>query len=205
MLQQYSFVCAPQPLQWAALAAVDVDMSDALQKVRDAVELAKPELPDDARDDLIVREISASDWPIMQVVLSADYSPVVLKRVAEDVQEAIEGVPGVLGADLTGGVEREVEVSVQTVELEPGDRLVLCSDCLTDMLTESEIAAKVSAAPDLDQLAAGDQRLAGGQEARRGGILALVDLVELFGIAGSGLIDERSCVVVEAAGRRIGR
>jgi aspartate/methionine/tyrosine aminotransferase len=27
MLQQYTFVCAPHPLQWAALAALDVDMS----------------------------------------------------------------------------------------------------------------------------------------------------------------------------------
>jgi aspartate aminotransferase/aminotransferase len=28
MLQQYTFVCAPHPLQWAALAAFDVDMSE---------------------------------------------------------------------------------------------------------------------------------------------------------------------------------
>ena len=28
MLQQYTFVCAPHPLQWAALAALDVDMSE---------------------------------------------------------------------------------------------------------------------------------------------------------------------------------
>jgi aspartate aminotransferase/aminotransferase len=31
MLQQYTFVCAPHPLQWAALAALDVDMSDHIQ------------------------------------------------------------------------------------------------------------------------------------------------------------------------------
>jgi purine-binding chemotaxis protein CheW len=37
----------------------------------------------------------------------------------------------------------------------------------------------------------------------RGAILSLVDLVQLFGIAESGLIDERSCVVVEAAGQRV--
>src|SRR5204862_2851083 len=28
MLQQYTFVCAPHPLQWAAIAALDVDMSE---------------------------------------------------------------------------------------------------------------------------------------------------------------------------------
>jgi aspartate aminotransferase/aminotransferase len=40
MLQQYTFVCAPHPLQWAALAALDVDMSsyiDAYRRKRDMV------------------------------------------------------------------------------------------------------------------------------------------------------------------------
>jgi aspartate/methionine/tyrosine aminotransferase len=40
MLQQYTFVCAPHPLQWAALAAMDVDMKpqvDAYRKRRDMV------------------------------------------------------------------------------------------------------------------------------------------------------------------------
>jgi aspartate aminotransferase len=53
-LQQYTYVCAPSPLQYAALAALDVDMSDAVaayQKKRDIAhqtlsrkfELIKPE------------------------------------------------------------------------------------------------------------------------------------------------------------------
>lgn len=33
-LQQYTFVCAPQPLQWAALAALDVDMSAQIADYR---------------------------------------------------------------------------------------------------------------------------------------------------------------------------
>jgi aspartate aminotransferase/aminotransferase len=40
MLQQYTFVCAPHPLQWAALAALDVDMTsyiDAYRRKRDTV------------------------------------------------------------------------------------------------------------------------------------------------------------------------
>ncbi len=39
-LQQYSFVCAPQPFQWAAVAAMDVDMSEqiaAYHRKRDMV------------------------------------------------------------------------------------------------------------------------------------------------------------------------
>lgn len=40
MIQQYTFVCAPHPLQWAAVAALDVDMTthiDAYQRKRDRV------------------------------------------------------------------------------------------------------------------------------------------------------------------------
>jgi aspartate aminotransferase/aminotransferase len=40
MLQQYTFVCAPHPMQWAALAALDVDMSEytnAYRQKRDRV------------------------------------------------------------------------------------------------------------------------------------------------------------------------
>ena len=40
MMQQYTFVCAPHPLQWAAVAALDVDMTsyiDAYRRKRDRV------------------------------------------------------------------------------------------------------------------------------------------------------------------------
>ncbi|MBD3237956.1 MAG: MMPL family transporter [Candidatus Eisenbacteria bacterium] len=95
----------------------DVEMSDALQKVRDAVEMAKPDLPQDVRDDLYIREISSDDWPIMQVVLSADYDPVRLKEVGEDLQEELERIEGILAVELSGGVEREVRVDVDPQRL----------------------------------------------------------------------------------------
>ncbi len=95
----------------------DVDMSDALQRVRDRIELAKPDLPQDTRDDLLVIEVSSADWPIMQINLSGDYDPTELKRVGETLQEACEQIRGVLGVDLTGGVENEVRVDVDPERL----------------------------------------------------------------------------------------
>jgi len=96
----------------------DVDMSDALQRVRDRIELAKPELPADTREDLLIMELSAEDlWPVMQVNLSGDYDLFRLKKVGEDLQEAIEQIPGVLEAELTGGIENEVQVDVDPERL----------------------------------------------------------------------------------------
>ncbi len=95
----------------------DVEMSDALQKVRDRVDLAKHELPDDPRNDLLIMELSSSDWPIVQINLAGDLDPAVLKEVGEDLQEEIEKIPGVLEVDLTGGVEHEVRVDVDPERL----------------------------------------------------------------------------------------
>ena len=95
-----------------------VVMSDALQSVRDRVELAKPDLPEDPRNDLVVQEISSADaFPVMQVNLYGDIDLRALKRAGEDLQEALEQIPGVLGVDLVGGIENEVQVDVDPEKL----------------------------------------------------------------------------------------
>ncbi|MFO7608366.1 MAG: efflux RND transporter permease subunit [Candidatus Krumholzibacteriia bacterium] len=95
-----------------------VDMSDALQAVRDRIELAKPDLPVDPRNDLIVREVSAADaFPVMQVNLAGDIDLFVLKKMGEDLQEELEKIRGVLDIDLVGGIENEVQVDVDPEQL----------------------------------------------------------------------------------------
>ncbi len=94
----------------------NVDIEDALQKVREKVDLAKPELPEDAEEP-VVQEINFSEFPIMNVNLSGQYDEVILKEIAEDLQDKIEAIPSVLGVDLTGGLEREVQVDVDLAKM----------------------------------------------------------------------------------------
>ena len=94
----------------------NVDIEDALQKVREKVDLAKPELPEDAEDPT-VQEINFAEFPIMQVNISGDYDLDILKDIAEDLQDRIEAIPTVLGVDLTGGLEKEVQVDVDLAKL----------------------------------------------------------------------------------------
>jgi len=91
--------------------SVNTDLNDALQKVREKVDLAKPELPSDADDPTIV-EFNFSEWPVMQVNLAGEYGLVRLKEIGEELQDRIEQLPQVLRADLRGGLEREVKVDV---------------------------------------------------------------------------------------------
>lgn len=93
-----------------------VDIEDALQKVREKVDLAKPELPEDAEEPT-VQEINFAEFPIMNVNLSGKYDEVILKDIAEDLQDKIEAIPSVLGVDLTGGLEREVQVDVDLAKM----------------------------------------------------------------------------------------
>jgi multidrug efflux pump len=87
----------------------DVDPDTAMQKVRDKVSQARGDLPDDMRDPSI-KEISSSDWPIMFVMISGEVGMVRLKKIAEDLQDQIEGVKGVLEAKVVGGREREIRI-----------------------------------------------------------------------------------------------
>ena len=95
----------------------DIEIEDALQKVREKVDLAKPELPEDAEDP-IVQEVNLAEFPVMQVNLSGDYDLEVLKEFAEDLQEELEGINSILGVDLTGGLEREVQIDVDLPKLQ---------------------------------------------------------------------------------------
>jgi multidrug efflux pump subunit AcrB len=90
------------------VAGTDID--DVLSKTKDKVDLAKSELPADLEDDPEVTEVNFSELPIVVLSLSGTAGLVRLKEIAEDLEEDIESIPGVLEADVTGGLEREIRV-----------------------------------------------------------------------------------------------
>jgi multidrug efflux pump len=100
----------------AAKFKTTVNLEDALQKVREKVDLAKGDLPDDAEEPSIV-EFNFSEIPIMSVNLSGEYGLVRLKDLGEDMKDRLEQIPSVLRADVRGGLEREVKVDVDLAKL----------------------------------------------------------------------------------------
>lgn len=94
----------------------DMDMDEAMAKIREKVDLAKPELPADVEQP-ILSEFNFAEFPIMQVNVSGEYDLVRLKEVAEDVQDRLEQIPQILEVRLSGGLEREVRVDVDLEKL----------------------------------------------------------------------------------------
>jgi multidrug efflux pump subunit AcrB len=92
------------------------DIDDALQKVRDKVEKAEPELPADVEKPEII-EINFSEFPILTYNMSGPFGLVKLKDIADDLKDEIENVEGVLEVKISGGLEREVKVDVDANKL----------------------------------------------------------------------------------------
>jgi CzcA family heavy metal efflux pump len=95
----------------------DIDIDEAVQKVREKVDQAKPDLPGDIEEPLI-QEINFENIPIMLVSIFGDQSLVRLKKIAEDLQDKFETIPGVLDVNLSGGLEREVKININPSRLQ---------------------------------------------------------------------------------------
>ena len=95
---------------------LDMNMDEALQKVREKLDLAKPDLPSDVEDP-VLSEFNFAEFPIMQVNISGGYDLVRLKEIAEDLQGRLEQIPSILDVNLSGGLERVVKVDVDLARL----------------------------------------------------------------------------------------
>lgn len=95
-----------------------VEISKAIQDVKDAVDKSKSELPSDLDQEPNVLEVNTSDFPIMNVNISGPYSEQELKKFGEYLEDAIEKLPEISKADLAGTVEREIQINVDPYKME---------------------------------------------------------------------------------------
>ncbi len=95
-----------------------IDIKDALQDVKDAVDRVKGDLPSDLPSDPMVFDIDFSEFPIININLSGEFSINELKRFADFLQEEIEDIPEISKVEITGIEEREIQVNVDPLKLE---------------------------------------------------------------------------------------
>ena len=77
------------------------DNQEALDKVREAADRAQSDLPTDAKD-ITITEINTALFPIITAILSGPVPERTLNNLAERLQEEIEGIEGVLEAEIGG-------------------------------------------------------------------------------------------------------
>lgn len=94
----------------------DVDVDQSIQKLRDAVAKAEPNLPANA-DQPAVQQISVSDAPILTVALFGDLDPVVLSQAAKKLQDRIEKVAGVTDVNVSGARDEVVQIQLNPNQL----------------------------------------------------------------------------------------
>jgi len=95
----------------------DVKTDIAKQKVKDAIDKAKTDLPTDLTQQPDVQEFAFSEMPIMFVNVSGDYDPVKLKYYADKMQDKFEELTEVTRAEIVGAPEREIQVNVDPYKM----------------------------------------------------------------------------------------
>ena len=96
---------------------INTDKDQALQDTRARMDALRAALPDDANDPT-VNEIDLVGMPIVSVAVYGTAPEKELVRRAELLQEALEGIPEVREATLSGARKEQLEVRVDLLRLE---------------------------------------------------------------------------------------
>ena len=98
----------------------DVQTAEALQRVRDAIDKAKPDLPQKLDAGPTAQDVNFSEFPIMNINMAGNFSLKQLKEYAEDLQDAIESMPEIRRVDIVGALEREIQINVDLPKMQSG-------------------------------------------------------------------------------------
>lgn len=96
----------------------DIELKVALQDVKDAVDKAKSDLPRDLDMDPMVMDIDFSEFPILNINLSGDFSLDELKIHAEYLQDEIESFTEISKVEITGLLDKEIRVEADLYLME---------------------------------------------------------------------------------------
>jgi multidrug efflux pump len=96
----------------------EVKTEVALQKVKDAIDKSKQDLPTDLTVEPTALEVNLSDQPIMYVNLSGDYDLQRLKKYSDDLKDRLEDLPQINRIDVVGAPEREFQINVDNYRMQ---------------------------------------------------------------------------------------
>lgn len=95
----------------------DIEVADAIDETKEAADRIQGKLPDDAAE-LVVREINTALFPIINVIVSGPVPDRTLSQLAEELQDQLESLDGVLEVKISGTREELVEINISQSALE---------------------------------------------------------------------------------------
>ncbi|MBE9583605.1 efflux RND transporter permease subunit [Mucilaginibacter sp. JRF] len=92
----------------------NVDIRDAKQDVKEAVDKAKPDLPqnDNNLKESSISDINVADLPILYINLSGNYDLKKLKEYADNLKDEIESYKEISKVETVGALKPEIEINV---------------------------------------------------------------------------------------------
>lgn len=94
-----------------------INLDKALNDVKDAVDKAKSELPNDLDMDPVVEEMDVNEFPIININISGDFSITELKKYAEYLEDEIELLSQITRVDIKGLNEREIQINADPYKM----------------------------------------------------------------------------------------
>jgi multidrug efflux pump subunit AcrB len=94
-----------------------LDVIQCKQKVKDAVDKAKRDLPNDLPVDPNVTEFDISEIPIMSINIAGDFSLDKLKDYAEKAKDRVEELREITRVDMVGALDKEIQVDVDKYKM----------------------------------------------------------------------------------------
>jgi len=95
-----------------------IEISEAKQRVKDARDKTKGDLPSDLPNESTVNEINFSDFPIQNINLSGDYSLEKIKTYADLLKDQIEALPEITRVEIVGALDREIQIDVDMYKMQ---------------------------------------------------------------------------------------
>lgn len=96
----------------------DLSIETAKQRVRDAVDKSKSDLPNDLPAEPQIMDIDISEIPVMYLNISGNYSLDKLKHYAEIAQDKIEGLKEITRVDIVGALDREIQINADIFKMQ---------------------------------------------------------------------------------------
>lgn len=94
----------------------NADIDKSIQNLKDAVDQAKGELPEDATEPTVT-EVNFADQPILVLSVSSDLQPIEFTKLGEELKDEFTAVSGVSRVIVEGTRAREVQVIVNQTAL----------------------------------------------------------------------------------------